>query len=169
MSDSSNLCLSCLLCCDGTLIGFVHVEKEEIPTLNDVLEIEKDSNGDGVFLQACDNLCDDGCTIYDKRPKQCRSFNCKLLKSVEDYEIAVDSAVDVINVVKEKKLAIEKQLSLLNIDLKSPSFYFKMVELKKVLKRLPPETTSLPNYQKLITDLKELEDILPTIFGISPF
>lgn len=169
MSDSSNLCLSCLLCCDGTLIGFVQLEKEEIPALKDLLEIEEDSNGDGVFLQACNNLCADGCTIYDKRPKQCRSFNCKLLKSVDENEIAFDSAVDVINVVKDKKVAIEKQLIQLKIELKSPSFYFKMVELKKVLKKRSPDLLETPNHQILEAELKELESILPTVFGISPF
>ncbi|MDG1475687.1 MAG: YkgJ family cysteine cluster protein [Vicingaceae bacterium] len=169
MSDSDNLCLSCLLCCNGTLIGFVQLEREEIPALKDILEIEEDSNGDGVFLQACNNLCDKGCTIYDKRPKQCRSFNCKLLKSVEENEIHFDSAVDVINVVKQKKIKIEKQIILLSIKLKSPSFYFKMVELKKVLKKQSPELLANQNHQTLITDLKELESILPTIFGISPF
>ena len=56
-------------------------------------------------------------------------------------------------------------LSLLNIDMKSPSFYFKMVELKKVLKRI--ELT--PNHQKLQAELNELETLLPTVFGISPF
>lgn len=165
MSDSSNLCLSCLLCCNGTLIGFVQLEREEIPALKDVLEIEEDSNGNGVFLQACEKLCDGGCTIYDKRPKQCQSFNCKLLKSVEENEIHFDSAVDVINVVKQKKAAIESHISLLNINLKSPSFYFKMVELKKVFKTI--ELT--PNHQKLQTELEELETLLPTIFGISLF
>ncbi len=40
-----------------------------------------------------------------------------------------------------------------------------MVELKKVLKRI--ELT--PNHQKLQAELKELETLLPTIFGISPF
>ncbi len=106
MSDSSSLCLSCLLCCDGTLIGFIQVEKKEIPALKDLLEIEEDSNGDGVFLQGCNNLCDEGCTIYEKRPKQCKTFNCKLLKSVGENEIHFDSAVDVIKVVKQKKEVI---------------------------------------------------------------
>ncbi|MGB0888394.1 MAG: YkgJ family cysteine cluster protein [Vicingaceae bacterium] len=165
MSDSSNLCLSCLLCCNGTLIGFVQVKKEEIPALKDVLEIEEDSNGDGVFLQSCEKLCDKGCTIYEKRPKQCQSFNCKLLKSVEDNEIHFDSAVDVINLVKQKRIAIEEQITIQKIELKSPSYYFKMVELKKVLKRID----LTPNHQKLQTELKELETLLPTIFGISPF
>lgn len=169
MSDSSNLCLSCLLCCDGTLIGFVQLEKEEIPALKNVLEIEEDSKGDGVFLQACNNLCADGCTIYDDRPKQCRSFNCKLLKSVEDYEIAFDSAADVILVVKQKKDAIEKQIAQLCIELKSPSFYFKMVELKKLLKKLPHQETKTPKYQKLMVDLEKLDSLQSKTFGITPF
>jgi len=41
MSDSSSICLSCLLCCDGTLIGFVQLEQEEIPPLKALLDIEK--------------------------------------------------------------------------------------------------------------------------------
>jgi Fe-S-cluster containining protein len=169
MSDSSSICLSCLLCCDGSLIGFVQLEQEEIAPLKGLLEIEEDSNSNGVFLHPCTNLCADGCTIYEQRPTQCRSFNCGLLKSVEQKEIAFDSAVQVINTVKQKKTAIEKQLKLLEIKLKSPSFYFKMVELKKVLKRLPSEAISTTNHQTLIADLKLLESILPTKFGITPF
>jgi len=147
----------------------VQLEKEEIPPLKGLLEIEKDTTGSGVFLHPCTNLCADGCTIYDDRPKQCRSFKCKLLKSVEEYEIAFDSAVDEITLVKDKKEKIEKHLVLLNIDLKSPSFYFKMVELKKLMLTLPKETTSSLKHQTLIKDLKELENILPTIFGVSPY
>ena len=59
-------------------------------------------------------------------------------------------------VVKQKKAAIESHISLLNINLKSPSFYFKMVELKKVFKTI--ELT--PNHQKLQTELEELETLL---------
>ena len=169
MSDSSNLCLSCLLCCDGTLIGFVQLEKEEIPPLKGLLDIEEDSNGSGVFLHPCKNLCANGCTIYDDRPSQCRAFNCGLLKSVEQKEVAFDSAVNIIDEVKQKKSAIEKQIAQLCIELKSPSFYFKMVELKKLLKKLPHQDTKTPKYQKLMVDLEELDSLQSKTFGITPF
>ena len=91
------------------------------------------------------------------------------MKSVEQKETAFDSAVEVINEVKQKKVAIEKQVELLQIELKSPSFYFKMVELKKLLKRLPSEATVTHNHQILRADLEQLESILPAKFGISPF
>lgn len=169
MSDSSSICLSCLLCCDGTLIGFVQLESEEILPLKGLLDIEEDSNGSGVFLHPCKNLCADGCTIYDQRPKQCRSFNCSLLKSVEQKEVTFDSAVEVINAVKEKKSTIEKQIAQLEIELKSPSFYFKMVELKKILKRLQAAETTTPKHLALIANLEQLDILQSTTFGISPF
>ena len=38
MNDSTNICLSCGLCCDGTLIGFVQLCEEEIPELSKLIE-----------------------------------------------------------------------------------------------------------------------------------
>jgi len=169
MSDSSNLCLSCLLCCDGTLIGFVQLEREEILPLKGLLEIEEDSNGSGIFLHPCKNLCADGCTIYEDRPKMCRSFNCGLLNAVEQKEITFNSAVATIKLVKEKKEAIESQLIQLQIKLKSPSFYFKMVELKKVLKRMNAEKVLTPEQSALSKNLELLGSILISQFGISDF
>jgi len=169
MSDSANLCLSCLLCCDGTLIGFVQLEREEILPLKALLDIEEDSDGSGIFLHPCKNLCTDGCTIYDDRPSQCRTFNCRLLKSVEQKEVTFDTAVEVIKEVKQRKRSIEKQLIHLNITLKSLSFYFKMVELKKYLKRLPTEESETSTYQKLILDFEQLDSLQSTTFGITPF
>lgn len=169
MSDSSSICLSCLQCCNGTLIGFVQLEREEIPALKGLLEIEEDSNGDGIFLQPCKNLCDTGCTIYEKRPKQCAKFNCELLKSVEQKETDFDTAVEIINIVKQKRIDIEKRLETLPLELKSESFYFKMVELKKVLKKLESESALTPNHLALISDFEQLDILLPTKFGISSF
>jgi len=169
MSDSSSICLSCLLCCNGTLIGFVQLEREEILPLKELLDIEEDSIGSGVFLHPCKKLCADGCTIYEQRPKQCRSFNCSLLKSVKQKDVAFDSAVEVINAVKEKKSAIEKQLAQLEIELKSPSFYFKMVELKKMLKRLQSAETATPEHLALIENIDQIDILQSTTFGISPF
>jgi len=133
MSDPLNICLSCGLCCDGTLIGFVKLDSEELPGMREVMDIE-DENGNGFFLQPCNSYCD-GCTIYSKRPKQCASFKCELLKSFEQKELNFDSAIEIINVVKQKKIAIEKKVAILQIELQSQSFYFKMVELKKLLQK----------------------------------
>ena len=103
MSDSSNICLSCGLCCDGTLIGFVELSREEMPTLKKIMDIE-DDNGHGFFLQPCNSFCN-GCNVYSDRPKHCASFKCELLKSVEQKNLEFDLAVETISIVKQKKIS----------------------------------------------------------------
>ncbi|MFT5914934.1 MAG: Fe-S-cluster containining protein [Flammeovirgaceae bacterium] len=165
MNDSSNICLSCGLCCNGTLLGFVQLDREEIPALKKIMEIE-DDDGEGIFLQPCKKYCD-GCTIYSERPKQCASFNCGLLKSVEQKELGFDTALEIINLVKQKKIAIEESLAILDFELKSQSFYFKMIELKALLKKNKSQSSFTQNHLKLVADLKQFEVLLSEKFDLS--
>ncbi len=165
MNDSSNICLSCGFCCDGTLIGYVKLDREELPVLRELMNIE-DANGKEFFLQPCNKYCD-GCNIYSKRPKQCANFKCGLLKSVEQKELDFDSAIEIINVVKQKKIAIEKMLASLQYELQSQSFHFKMVELKKLLEKTKSESLLTQTHLKLISDLEQLDSLLSNKFGIS--
>jgi len=167
MNDSLNICLPCGLCCDGTLIGHVQLDREELPTLRELLDLE-DENGNGFFLQPCNQYCN-GCNIYSQRPKQCTSFNCGLLKSFEEKELDYDSVIEIINVVKQKKIDIEKKLVILNIELQSKSFYFKMVELKKLLQKTKSESLLTQNHIDLTSDLKLLDNLLIKKFGISSY
>lgn len=165
MSDPLNICLACGLCCDGTLIGHVQLEQEEIPTLKKLMDVE-DENGNGFFLQPCSKYCN-GCTIYSKRPKQCDSFNCDLLKSVEQNELSFDSALETVNAVKEMKKAIEKNISILQLDLKSQSFHFKMVELNKLLQNKKTESSMTKKHLELTSDLNQLDNLFFQKFGVS--
>lgn len=165
MSDTSNICLSCGYCCDGTLIGFVELNHEELPKLRQIMEIE-DSHGNGFFLQPCSNFCD-GCTIYSNRPKQCDNFKCELLKAVEQKDLAFDSAIEIINIVKQKKIAIESKLALLPFEFKSRSFYFKIIELKKLLLKNKTQSKLPQSHLELLTDLNQLDSLLSDKFGVS--
>ncbi|PHS07817.1 MAG: hypothetical protein COA88_07930 [Kordia sp.] len=149
------------------MIGHVQLNREELPALRELLDIE-DENGNGFFLQPCSKYCD-GCSIYSQRPKQCASFNCGLLTSYEQNELDFDSAIEIINRVKQKKIAIEKNLVALNIKLKSESFYFKMVELKKVLQKIKSESSLTKKHIELTVDLEELDSLLTNSFGISSY
>lgn len=157
--------MSCGLCCDGTLIGFVEFDSEDIPAMRELMDIET-VNENGFFLQPCNKYCE-GCTIYVQRPKQCTNFKCGLLKSVEQKELDFDFAVETINMVKQKKSPIEKKLNTLPFELQSQSFYFKMVELKKLLKNNKSESSLSQNHLELISDLKQLDNLLSSKFDIS--
>jgi len=167
MDDITNTCLSCGSCCDGTVIGFVQLDREEVPVLSKLMDIEN-PDGEGFFLQPCDNYCD-GCSIYANRPRQCASFKCGLLKSIEQKELDFDSAIAIIKMVKEKKSVIEKKLALLQFELQSPSFHFRMVELKKLLLKNNSESSSTQSHIDLLSDIKDLDSLLTKEFGVSLF
>lgn len=165
MSDASNICLSCGICCDGTLIGFVQLDHEELPRLSKFMEFES-ANELGFFLQPCKKFCD-GCTVYADRPKQCGIYKCELLKSCEAQETDFDSAVAVVKEVKQQKLSIDSQLAALQIELKSPSFFFKMVELKNLLEKKKAEAPLAQSYLALKSDLEQLDSLLLEKFGVT--
>lgn len=165
MDDSSRICLACGLCCDGTLIGFVQLGRDELPALRELLDVEEE-DGNGVLLHPCSRYCE-GCTIYAQRPKQCAKFKCGLLNSVEQKELDFESAVETIEVVKQKKIAIEEKLAMLQLELESESFYFKMVELKKVLEKNKADSTATPNQLELMSDLNDLDSLLSEKFDLT--
>ncbi len=165
MEDSSNLCLSCGLCCDGTLIGFVQLEQQEVPALRQIMDIEE-TNNENIFLHPCDKFCD-GCTIYPDRPKNCIKFKCGLLKDVEQNAVTFESAVGSIELAKKKRAVIKDQLSSLDLQLKSESFYFKMIELKRVLASPKFESMLTAEHNNILTNIKDLEELLTEKFNLS--
>ncbi|MBC5994112.1 YkgJ family cysteine cluster protein [Pontibacter cellulosilyticus] len=167
MVDSTNICLACGLCCTGTLIGFVQLNSEELPAVRELMDIEE-ATSDGVIIQPCNSYCD-GCTIYSDRPKQCASYDCELLKSFDRKELDYTSAVSIVDVVKQKKSAIEEKLALLQIPLQSQSFYFKMSELKNLYLKNEHELSSTPDFEDLIADIKQLDSLLSEKFGVTVF
>jgi hypothetical protein len=136
---------------------------EDLTDVKAIMEIE-DENGHGFFLQPCKKYCD-GCTIYSQRPDPCISFKCGLLNSFDTKEFNFNAAAEIIEEVKVKKNEIEKKLALLQLELQSSSFYFKMVELKKLLSK--NDATLLPIQLELLSDLKELNTLVEIHFDVT--
>jgi Fe-S-cluster containining protein len=166
MNKETNICLECGLCCDGTLIGFVELNKEEQPAIREIMQIEE-VGGNGFFLHPCCKLGVDGCEIYAKRPHQCAIFKCGLLKSVENLKLNLESAVKIINEVRQKKLIIEEQIDTLDFNLQSHSFYFRVIELKKLIEKNEAEVSESLKHAELLSDLRELNALIISKFGIS--
>ena len=164
MDDSLNICLPCGMCCEGVMIGFVQLEKEEVPRLREIMEIDEEG-GQGFFLQPCKKFCEK-CTIYPQRPKQCDSFNCGLLQSVEAKELKFNAAIDIIDDVKRRKAIIEEKVEILKIELKAPSFHFKMVELKNLFRLIAKESILSNELLDLNEDVEELDKLMLKRFGV---
>jgi uncharacterized protein len=73
-SRAEDLCLDCGLCCDGSLFWAVPVGK------GDGAPVQLDA--EGRLRQPC--ACFAGaCTIYAERPAACRTFDCRVLQTVQ--------------------------------------------------------------------------------------
>lgn len=75
-----SLCLSCGLCCDGTLFAQVPITPDEAARLEGRVTLSVDRRQ---LLQGCRALEGCRCGVYDERPSTCRHYRCVVLKSLE--------------------------------------------------------------------------------------
>jgi Fe-S-cluster containining protein len=99
----TQLCLECGLCCNGVLFADVELQKSDDAKRLIRLGLlpEKKGRGKLAFNQPC--ACFDGqlCGIYAQRPKRCRTFECGLLKRVQ--EGGLTPAVALKSILKTKQ------------------------------------------------------------------
>jgi len=108
---SEALCVRCGFCCDGTLFGHVPVSDDEAPSLPAPLAAVEREGGKTrlAFLQPCAAFRAQ-CTVYEARPKTCRTYRCELLKAVEAGTHAAEDAAAIIARVHERREAIERRV-----------------------------------------------------------
>jgi hypothetical protein len=88
------LCTQCGLCCDGSLFADVELAgRREAVRLEALrIEIEDDDSSGAQLSQPCAALRGRRCTIYEHRPKCCRTFECRLLQEVRRGAVSVEQA-----------------------------------------------------------------------------
>ncbi len=126
-SVAEKICLTCGLCCNGVIFADVQLQRGDdaakletlgLPLTN--LQKRKIAQTAGStlknaahktkFPQPC--LAFDGChcRIYADRPKQCRAFECALLKSVNGGEV---KPADALQTIEKARRRAEKVRQLL--------------------------------------------------------
>jgi hypothetical protein len=88
MDSAEDLCLSCGLCCDGTLFDFVKLEPADdasrLQKLGLPVKVSRGRIPVTRFPQPCAALCQDRtCGIYRERPRQCQEFECGVLEGAK--------------------------------------------------------------------------------------
>ena len=96
------LCPNCGLCCDSTLFADVELRAaDDTKRLKQLgLTLVQKTKSKVAFAQPC--ACFDGklCGIYADRPRQCRKFECGLLKRVDAGEMEAGVALKKISEAK---------------------------------------------------------------------
>ena len=86
-TPSARLCLSCGLCCNGSIYDQAKLEPDEVAAINR-FGADISAVGSNPFLNLpCTLLSGTRCTIYESRPGVCRRFRCGVLQSLEVGEI----------------------------------------------------------------------------------
>ena len=92
---TGTLCTRCGLCCDGTLLGDVELtgpaEAARLELLG--LDLDTDDADADVLPLPCAALQGTCCSIYSRRPRSCRAFECRLLQNAQRGAVTVDAAL----------------------------------------------------------------------------
>ena len=102
VNNIEQLCPNCGLCCDSTLFADVELRAaDDTKRLKQLgLTLVQKTKSKVAFAQPC--ACFDGklCGIYADRPRQCRKFECGLLKRVDAGEMEAGVALKKISEAK---------------------------------------------------------------------
>jgi hypothetical protein len=102
-----SLCLSCGLCCDGTMFREVPVTAAEAKALGRRALFNR---GRTRLTQPCRALKARCCQVYEDRPAKCREFNCLVLQSLLRGEVTEDEARQSIEDVMARRARVAELL-----------------------------------------------------------
>ena len=94
--DLSAICVSCGLCCNGTLYHVAPLTRAEYDNLIAVLDLELDSKGQAFLQLPCAALEGTACTRYETRMNICRDYHCGVLEKVADGTLDQEAAVAIV-------------------------------------------------------------------------
>ena len=106
-TDGQNLCLSCGLCCDGTIFTHGPVSAAEPVEVFRAagIRITPDRGGEGRYELPlpCLRFENGRCQTYGCRPAICSSYRCRLLRRVEAGKMTLQEAKGIVQSAREKR------------------------------------------------------------------
>ncbi|MDX2010408.1 MAG: YkgJ family cysteine cluster protein [Myxococcaceae bacterium] len=104
-----SLCLSCGLCCDGTMFREVPVTAAEAKALGRRALFNRTKTR---MKQPCRALTDRCCQVYEDRPAKCREFNCLVLQGLLRGEVSEAEARQSIDDVLGRRARVAELMEL---------------------------------------------------------
>jgi hypothetical protein len=91
------ICISCGLCCDGTLFQHAHLNAGERDGLPEKMRSAWFSEGEKEYFRLPCGYFGGKCTIYDKhKANVCSSYRCQLLRDFAEGKVLLDEALEVV-------------------------------------------------------------------------
>lgn len=112
--QSEQLCLSCGLCCDGTIFADVKLSDADHLLLKQLAVKGQASplspRRCKSLRQPCPAFQGGKCVIYEHRPGHCRNFDCALLQRAASGEVSPIQAQSIIRTCKRKAEKVRRLL-----------------------------------------------------------
>jgi uncharacterized protein len=161
--DLSSICISCGMCCDGTLFSRAKIWNDEDEQLAKSLDLDVFTHTDEVkyFKLPCHHFksC---CTIYDQpRPITCSKFFCVPLKKCNAGELTFEKANEIINLTVKLRNEI-RELAALNSHYRNANIAallkeFDAQEPSEQLKKYPQLLIKLVAFRVLLIQFRKAE------------
>jgi Fe-S-cluster containining protein len=118
VGNPGDLCLSCGLCCDGTLFDFVKLGPADngpkLTRLGLPVTLSRGKEPIARFPQPCAALCKDrSCRVYADRPQQCRDYECGVLQDLKADRIGFAAALRLVKKVRRRSEQVRRLLRTL--------------------------------------------------------
>jgi hypothetical protein len=115
VEQAENLCLSCGLCCDGSLYDVVTLEPtddaRQLKLLGLPVTVSRGKTPVARFPQPCVALCENRtCRVYADRPSQCRVFECGVLKDAKADRITFAAALRLVKQARRRSDKVRRLL-----------------------------------------------------------
>ena len=102
LSKGSELCLLCGFCCMGVLHYYAELDDDEIKLVTQLgLNLYNGDKGDKGFTLPCPYYRENKCSIYTKRLKVCKDYNCYLLERYIQGKIDLEESITLIKETKD--------------------------------------------------------------------
>ena len=105
IDEATTLCLSCGLCCDGTLHDRAKLGNDEVEPMR-ALGLPILDTDPPYFKLGCPRF-DRCCTVFPLRPRVCGSYRCKLLLTLDQGEIDLDEALNRVQQARALRAAVD--------------------------------------------------------------
>lgn len=97
------LCRSCGMCCRGAFFVSIKISEDEISPLNQTTRLKPYSRKNKLYSpQPSPELGPSGCLIYDRRPIDCKNYECQLLDCLKSGIKSLDECLSDVYLLQNK-------------------------------------------------------------------
>lgn len=173
MPPLEQLCLACGLCCDGTLFDGVQLEQgDDAQKLKSLGLPAKTSRGRTPvtrFPQPCSALCQDRtCRLYADRPKQCRTFECKVFKDTKAGRIESVAALRLVKKARKRADEVRHLLAQLGDTDELRSLGERFHRMQETMEAAAPDEQALATFADLSLAVHHLKLLAQEKFYTRP-